>query len=314
MPTSITINAYAKINLALAVGAPLPPGTPDGKAGFHPIASWMTCIDLADELTLSRLNPDGSGRYTIEWSPDAPRASPIDWPLEKDLAVRAHRLLEAEVGRPLPLSMVMRKRVPVGGGLGGGSSDGAAMLLGVRRLFSLNIPTSRLVALSARLGSDMAFFVDDDQPARPALVTGLGDRLERVTHVDANVLLIVPPVGCPTGPVYRAYDRSPRELRENDVRELIAQSTRDGRIDSHGLFNDLASPACEVEPRVGDVMQRIKMLTTLPLHMTGSGSTLFMLGSTVEEAAELERVASTIASEMREVVCVQTTVGGGKKI
>lgn len=272
--------AHAKINLCLSVGPPEPASVPPGGGGMHPISSWMAAVELADEVELTALGEaEGASRYRVEWAADAPpppRPSPIDWPIEKDLAVRAHRLLEQRVGRGLPVEVVVRKRTPVGGGLGGGSSDGAAALCGLNELFGLGLSTSELVAMSAALGSDVAFFIDDQTPARPGVVGGLGQRIERVAPVAARVLLIIPPFGTPTGPVYRAYDRAPRVLREADVRMLRARASAAGRIDPAGLFNDLAAPACEVEPRLGELLGRLRA-AGVPAHVSGSGSTLFVL-------------------------------------
>jgi 4-diphosphocytidyl-2-C-methyl-D-erythritol kinase len=98
------VRCPAKVNLALSVGAPR-------ADGYHPIASWMVAIDLCDELRLEP-QPDGStSTYTIAWAANALRASAIDWSLDKDLTVRAHRLVEQHVGRPLPIAMQMTKRI-----------------------------------------------------------------------------------------------------------------------------------------------------------------------------------------------------------
>ena len=97
MARSATARAPAKVNLALSVGPPEPPGTPD--AGMHPIASWMAAIDLFDEVTLTE-----SDRTTLErrWAEDAPRPSPLGWLESDDLTIRALALLGQHVGRELP--------------------------------------------------------------------------------------------------------------------------------------------------------------------------------------------------------------------
>lgn len=303
---TLTLRAHAKINLALAVGAACPP------RGYHPICSWFAPIDLHDTLTLSRLGPGEGSRYVVEWAPGAARPSAIDWPTEKDLAVRAHALLGAESG-PLPLEMRLSKRIPAGGGLGGGSSDAAAALIGINRLFGLGLSPARLRELSVSLGSDVAFFIDDEvgaEPARdgggvvrPALVSGFGQTLRRVGRVAGDVLLIFPPFGCATGAVYRAFDEAPSAgeggLDAPRVEALVAASLAAGRIDAGALFNDLLAPARRAEPPLGELMDRLDTLARARggrVHMTGSGSTLFALlaegGAGDALAAELQAVGS----------------------
>ncbi len=275
----ITLRAHAKVNLALAVGPPEPAGS--AHPGWHPIASWMHAISLWDELTIEPL-PHGSA-FAVSWAEDAPRPGPIDWTPEQDLAARAHRLLEREAGRELPARMRLVKRIPVGSGLGGGSSDGAAALRGLNMLFGLGLSTTRLAELSRSLGSDVAFFVDGE-PARPALVEGFGDRIERLGRTRADLLLIIPPVACATASVYRAYDGlNPGALRADRARALAAGGTPEG-----GLFNDLDRAAEAVAPELAGLRRRASEAAGAPVHMSGSGSCLFTLDAPGRRAA-LER-------------------------
>lgn len=312
-PQALTLRAYAKINLCLSVSPPLAADAVDergrSRGGYHTICSWFAPIELHDEVTIEVLPAGRESRYVVEWAPDAPRKSPIDWPIEKDLAVRAHRLLEQHARRDLPVSLRVRKRIPVGGGLGGGSSDAAAVMRGVNRLFGLRLATHELIELSKGLGSDIAFFLDDgvgDQGnsageggvARAALVEGFGDRVTRIASPRCGVLLIVPPFGCATGAVYKAYDRSPRAMRTHEVRALIARAAAGAAIDGAGLFNDLAVPACEVEPRLGELLARLRdrrhtqphMPPLPPVHVTGSGSTMFALTDDTSIAARIRAI------------------------
>lgn len=276
-PDCITRSAPAKVNLALAVG---PPREGDG---LHPICSWFAPIDLADELLITRLEDDRLSRYAILWHERALRQTPIDWSISKDLAVRAHLLLEQEVGRALPVQLKLTKRIPVGGGLGGGSSNAAAMLLGVRDLFELPITDERLAQLALSIGSDVPFFLN---PA-PAVVAGVGESIERTRAVESGpaLALLFPPFGCPTGAVYRAFDALPSSaIREREVVEMAQRASVVG-VD---LFNDLATPAERVAPELADLRARAASIAERPVHITGSGSTMFIVCEQGErQAAEL---------------------------
>ncbi|MCP4937737.1 MAG: hypothetical protein GY921_01005, partial [Phycisphaeraceae bacterium] len=203
----------AKLNLALSVGGP-------DADGMHPIASWMTSVDLYDELDLVRLPVGYPSRYAINWHEDARRRSDIDWSVSKDLAVLAHDALERRVGRALAVQARIEKRIPVGGGLGGGSADAAVMLHALNRLFQLDLSTETLAEVGGPLGSDVAFQVHGGA----AVVAGLGERVElHEPPADLHAVLVLPETSCPTGPVYRRFDdlRSDARVDEPRVRSLV---------------------------------------------------------------------------------------------
>lgn len=270
---SLSLRAHAKLNLALAVGPTDPASEPT--PGLHPICSWMHPIDLADQIHLSMLGPGEPSRFKIAWAD----RQPIDWPLEQDLAFRAHAALEHHVGRPLPSRVEISKAIPAGGGLGGGSSDAATTLLGLNTLFSLGLSEADLVALSTPLGSDIAFFLDTQpelgQPPRPAIVSGFGAELERTARAESEVTLILPPFGCPTGAVYAAYDQHPNALDSGRVHTLASQPLQP----ETELFNDLAEPACRVQPQLKSILDALNQHAEHPCHITGSGSTCFTLST-----------------------------------
>ncbi|CAN5776742.1 4-(cytidine 5'-diphospho)-2-C-methyl-D-erythritol kinase [soil metagenome] len=312
---SVEIAAYAKLNLALAVSAP-EPATAFRRAGWHRICSWFAPIALHDTLTLTARSAGEPSVHAIVWAEDAPRPRPIDWPIEKDLAVRAHRLLEAHAGHPLPLHLHLAKRIPVGGGLGGGSSDAAAMLRGVNALFDLGLRTVDLVRLGATLGSDIAFFLDDnaaaddlETPPRPAIVSGFGESIIRVERFREDVLLLLPEFGCATGDVYQAFDAliaeraqgaEPHVFDETGVWELIEMARADRAIPAAKLFNDLAAAACVVRPELKALLEGALRPTAIPIHMTGSGSTLFVpfdIEDDDEDGSEGEEVEAIDADE-----------------
>jgi 4-diphosphocytidyl-2-C-methyl-D-erythritol kinase len=316
-PTVIR-RAPAKLNLALSVGGPAPLGS--AKPGFHPIASWMACTSLFDEIHLTALERHEQARYEVKWADDAPRTSTIDWPIEKDLAVRAHKLLEAHIAKPLPVHMKVIKRIPVGAGLGGGSSDAAAALLATVHAWKLSVSPATLMALAGSIGSDVPFFLDldskglpRDQVPGPAFVSGFGDVIERIPRVAAEVLLVFPPFGCPTAGVYGAYDRilagqhtahasipaasrPTSEANEALVRLMIRRAVEARVIDPSSCFNALTAPAVHLEPRVAAMIETVTEVCGQQAHLTGSGSCVFVIGDRASIDRAHERLRGAILS------------------
>lgn len=273
---SITRSAHAKLNLALSVG-------PADDDGYHPISSWMVTINLADDLVVSRLPAGRLSRYAILWHDDAKQRSDIDWSVTKDLAVKAHAALERHAERALPVQMKLAKRIPVAGGLGGGSADAAAMLLATNELFDLCVNEDDLISIARELGADVPFFLRGGS----AIVEGRGEQLTAHESVPRlHAVLIMPDALCRTGAVYTRYDElGANGLRASDVRALAS----DGRQSpvSEALFNDLAAAALHVAPQLRDHMRAISELAERPAHVTGSGSCLFVVCDDPLHAAAL---------------------------
>lgn len=282
MGPSLLARAPAKLNLALSVGPP-------GADRMHPICSWMVTLDLHDDLTLTRLPEESLSRYAILWHADALRRTDIDWSITKDLAVRAHLALERAIDRALPLQLKLEKRIPVGGGLGGGSSNAAAMLHGVNRLFELGLSDDELATIAGPLGSDVAFLVHGGS----AIVEGLGERIERHAEPpELDVVLAFPSVACPTGPVYGAFDaRDGARLDAARVRALVGR-----RVAPDACFNDLALPACDVAPTLRDDLDDLAELAERPAHVSGSGSTIFVV---CDDPLHAEALATAVRERLK---------------
>ena len=181
----LTLAAPAKINLRLLVG-------PRGADGYHPLRTLMVALDgLADRVHVARAE-----RRAV--------ACPgIDGPA--NLAWRALDALEAHVGRPLPLEVVIEKAIPSQAGLGGGSSDAAATLVAADRVHGLGLSPDELERVAARVGSDVPFFVRGGaQWAR-----GRGERLAPADAPRFAALLSMPPAGLSTAAVYARFDERP---------------------------------------------------------------------------------------------------------
>lgn len=296
-PDTLRVDAPAKVNLALAVAPPLPPTHP--RAAMHPIASWMVCVDLCDRLTLRRRSTHHEPRPSLlirfDDADDSPAAGlQVDWPIEKDLAFRAMRLLSDRIGQAPAVDVTLSKRIPTGAGLGGGSSDAAAVLVGLDRLLELRLPTDELAELGAGLGSDVPFLVRalaDD--ATSALVTGLGERIEPVASPRPSHLVLIfpgPELACPTAEVYRQFDRSLTDRpdilgrSEQTMIDRVRTLALGGDPTPDDPFNDLSEPACAVRPMLGELRLQIGRTVGLPVHVSGSGSTLYFLARNRDEA------------------------------
>ncbi|MGB0766855.1 MAG: 4-(cytidine 5'-diphospho)-2-C-methyl-D-erythritol kinase, partial [Phycisphaeraceae bacterium] len=261
---TLTIRCPAKLNLTLAVG-------PAREDGLHPIASVMVALDIGDALKLRRI-ADGPSRFDRRFASDAPKRQVINWPIERDLVFRASSLMEEHVGRALPVACDLVKRIPAGAGLGGGSSNAAAMLLGLARLYDLNVAEGALIDLARGLGADVAFLVQALLGRPAALVTGIGDIVEPIDGLRAfDCVLVFPAGACPTGAVYRAYDESPARPISSD---LIESWKRADRIPP--VHNDLYAAAGRVCPEIRQAAEAIEQLGREP-RMTGSGSALWVV-------------------------------------
>lgn len=277
------VKAPAKLNLALSVGAP-------GVDGMHAICSWMLSVDLHDELSVTRLPDDRLSRYAILWHPDARRPSEINWPITRDLAVRAHLAVERHVGRSLPIQMKLDKRIPVGGGLGGGSSDAAAMLRALDRVYGLGLERDgAIMEIAAEIGSDVPFFLRGGS----AIVSGLGERIDMHEGLPTvHAVIVMPEQPCATVEVYRAFDALERDptLDAQRVRSMASDGGGGGRARqpvAEQMFNDLTDAALSIAPALEQVLQGVAAVAAQPVHISGSGSSVFTLCDDDMHAAAL---------------------------
>jgi len=274
--SELRLRAPAKINLYLEVL-----GRRDD--GFHELVTVLQAIDLCDEVTL-RLRPRTRERDGGRSGGTAPEVrlelagAAADVPGDAtNLAVRAAAAVLSQAGAAADLALELRleKRIPAAGGLGGGSSDAAAVLSGVNRLLGGPLDGGELAALAAGLGSDVAFFLHNGT----ALCTGRGERvLSLISPQPFAVTLLLPPFGTPTPRVYAALSAAPlpaaRPRERAEALDALRRAFEDADVDElERLFrNDLEQPARALEPRLGELLDRTR------LHLSGSGSTLFGFG------------------------------------
>lgn len=245
----LTVTAPAKLNLCLRVG-------PVRDDGFHPLASLMVALDgLADTVTVRRAD-----RREVN-------CPGIDGPA--NLAWRALDALEAEAGEALPpLAVDIAKRIPSEAGLGGGSSDAAAVLVAARDLLGLPLDAAALERAAARVGSDVPFLVRGGAQ----WATGRGERLAPVPVPDALWAVVVPPVtGLSTPRVYRAFDRVARSAGDPPAAPPAGPWT------SGWAVNDLWPAALACAPALGAIARRLRTLRPRAVLLCGSGGAMAAL-------------------------------------
>lgn len=225
--------------------------------GYHLLQTVFRFIDYGDTLDF-RLRADGVIARTNEVSGIA---------ADDDLCVRAARLLQRESGIMLGADITLHKRLPAGGGLGGGSSDAATTLLALNRLWQLDLPRSRLLEMALKLGADVPVFVFGDN----AFAEGVGEQLTAIALPAAWYVVLTPPVAVSTARIF-----SHPELKR-DSKTITIQSFS---VERAG--NDLEPLVCREYPEVARHLAWLAQFA--PAMMTGSGACVFASFAT-EDAA-----------------------------
>ena len=259
----LVVPAPAKVNRFLHV-------TGRRGDGYHTLESLVTLVDLADTLTL-----DARDDGTIA------RANDVEGvPVDADLALRAASALQQATGCRRGVTIALRKAIPLGAGLGGGSSDAASVLLALNRLWALRLPRATLLAVAAGLGADVPFFVGGET----ALARGAGERLTPMTAPPAHLVLAFPEVAVATASIFAAPE--------------LTRSTPSAKIDvfseSYGR-NDLSGPACARHPAVAAALAALARIST-QARMTGSGACVF---APFARYAEARAAADALPSGLR---------------
>lgn len=266
---TLSCPAPAKLNLFLHVLGRRPDG-------YHLLQTLFRFIDLHDTLHFT-LREDGVVHRTnaIEGVPE-----------EQDLCVRAARLLQSETGCGLGVDIAVEKRIPMGGGLGGGSSDAATTLIALNRLWSLGLSRGRLMQLGLRLGADVPVFVFGEN----AFAEGVGEELQAYPLAAAWYVVLFPPVHVPTAEIF-AHPELTRDTVSITMRALAKRQFE------QQLRNDLQSVVCGRYPEVGRYIAWLGNFGKA--MMTGSGACVF---AEFDSRSRAEAVLQQLPHEMRGVV------------
>jgi len=230
--------------------------------GYHLLQTVFRFIDLCDTLSF-RVRSDGvvASAYELPGVPPG-----------EDLAARAARLLQQAGGTTLGADISLEKRLPMGGGLGGGSSDAATTLIALNHLWGLDFSRARLLELAVKLGADVPVFVFGDN----AFGEGIGERLASIKLPPAWYVVLVPPIAVPTAAIF-AHPKLKR-----DSKPIRIQSFSAG-----GAENDLQPVVCQAFPEVARHLAWLEQYGAA--RLTGSGSCVF--ASFPDEGAAREVLA-----------------------
>lgn len=248
MKNFFSLPAPAKLNLFLHIVGRKPDG-------MHLLQSAFQLIDLNDYIDLEEL-PDGR----IELSENK------DWSFDDDLCVKAAKLLQKESHTSKGVRITVKKNIPVGAGMGGGSSDAATCLIGLNRLWNLNFSTDSLLSLGGQLGADVPFFVFGQN----AIAEGTGEILTPVEMEDLVFFICFPKTHVSTREIFC----SPYLTRNSKCFRIDSLSSQLKNF-SKTLFgkNDLEPVVKGLYPTVSDVLDCLKEIGSP--RMTGSGSAVF---------------------------------------
>lgn len=278
MTREVTAAAPAKINLYLGVG----PVRPDG---FHGLATVYQAIGLYDDVTVSRA---ATSSVTVEGLGVEVSGVPAD---ETNLAVRAAVLLAGHGGldpAEAAVAMTIRKRIPVAGGMAGGSTDAAAALVACDALWGLRTPPDELAALAARLGSDVPFCL----VGGTAVGTGRGEVVNPVAGMGTyRWVVALPGGGLSTPGVYAELDRLRADLAtpEPELPDDLIAALGEGDVEQVAdlLANDMETAALSLRPELGEVLAVGREAGALAAMVSGSGPTCLFLAADDDQVARL---------------------------
>ncbi len=248
--------------------------------GYHLLQSVFRLIDLQDTIYI-RIREDGEIHRASE-HPDVPEA--------QDLTIRAAHLLKAHANCSLGADIAIEKRIPMGGGLGGGSSDAATVLIALNYLWKLNLSRKVLMELGLQLGADVPFFIF----GKNAWVEGVGEKIQEIALPANHYLVLTPKIHVSTGQIFNA-----KELTRNTFPTTIAAFSEMQDF----LHNDLEAVVCQQYPAVKACLDWLNQYSKA--RMSGSGASVFIEQKTEVEVNNIlltlpKRIANT------ELFCAST--------
>lgn len=263
------LKSHAKINLTLKIGQKLK------KQGLHKIESVMQPIDLFDNLTFEKAD----SKVIIESNNESL--------LSKDnLAYKAAMLLKENYGVSHGAKIRIEKHIPIGAGLGGGSSNAASTLLALNSLWKLKLNQRKLAQHALDIGTDVPFFIYN----KPALVEGVGDKIKPIKkHPKINTVIVNPGFQVSTEWAYKAFDKIKKKSKEKRISassfiKLIEKRHPEGIADH--IYNDFTEIVSKKHKTIKEIQSLMNKYGALNSCLTGTGPTVFGLFNSIYTARE----------------------------
>lgn len=301
----VITTAPGKINCYFRVGPPR-------EDGYHEVASLYVAVSLLEQIEAT-LREDGELQLSLE--PGSPVVSdPDNFPLgPNNLVWKAAQLLREHTGCTLGANLHITKRVPIAGGMGGGSADAAAALVACNELWGTGLDREELGRLGARLGADVPFAL----MGGAAIGLGIGDQLAPLlTRAKTQWVLIPASFGLSTPRVYSMLDRLragqdvevPQEIDPQVIKALMAS---DAEALSQLLVNDLTQASLALAPELGTVRDLAEGAGALRAMVSGSGPTLALL---VRDAEHAQQVMTQLGDEVGVATLMVTAPAPGARV
>ena len=263
MSESLILHCPSKLNLTLEV-------LKKKDNGMHEIKSHFQLIDLCDVMHIEKSNAQQSSIRT--------NAS-IDIDSKKNLVYQAIEALSEHVSQELHCNIIIEKNIPIGGGLGGGSSDAAAALIGINKIFSLQLNVSELMKIGLKLGADVPFFV----AGKNAIASGIGEQLSEINSETNKFLVISPPIHSSTQEMFQIWD----ELHEQNMLQSTAE-------DENSFLQIFLQRHLEIKAIFKE------LVVEAPFKLSGTGSTIFCA---VEDDKRIRKTLKKIPTKWRHFFC-----------
>jgi 4-diphosphocytidyl-2-C-methyl-D-erythritol kinase len=281
---TITLLSPAKVNLTLEVLGKRPDG-------YHEIRSIMQPVDLFDEVKIDVL--DGTGIAIETKGPKIPRGN-------RNLAWKAADIFIKESGLRAKVNIFIKKAIPAGAGLGGGSSNAASVLVGLNKITE-KLTQQDLMDISPKIGADVAFFID----CRSAVAEGIGETITTIRDLPLfHYILINPGFKVSTRDTYKQWDKLQTGAKNPDNTVETITLFKKGQFP---LRNDLEQAAIDLYPEIKALKELVLNLGIEPTSMTGSGPTVFAVFK--EEKGGLDIFNYLTTSTKYKVFCVKGVSG-----